>query len=304
MIFRFNAMGMRAVHDGRFRWRLEEDRKPVYRDLTWHLAEPDQYPELMAQEKPGLMASKGEKEFHAAVSSGNPSEMLRIAGQHPKYSGAAKAIGGLLLLETDLDQGMSLLEDVVSSAASVGKDRFIHKYLPEAGLSVVIAAGLIVRLPLQRNSLVLLLAELYQARGLSDRALQLLEAAEATTHIRLSKAELYYDAERFEDVLAVTEGVINDDDFTALMLAYRGRALGELGRDQEAVSVFARVLEYPNRAESIKAIALVGRGMINQARGEFILAQNDFTQALIEVPNDDEARRHIQDLIHGSGATG
>ena len=49
------------------------------------------------------------------------------------------------------------------------------------------------------------------------------------------------------------------------------------------------------------AIALVGRGMINQARGEFILAENDFTQALIEVPDDEEARRHIQELIRRSG---
>ena len=84
------------------------------------------------------------------------------------------------------------------------------------------------------------------------------------------------------------------------MLAYRGRALGELGRDNEAVSVYAQVLDSPNRADSIKAIALVGRGMINQARGELILAQNDFTQALVEVPNDEEARRHIQELIHGT----
>ncbi len=173
--------------------------------------------------------------------------------------------------------------------------------MPEAGLSVVIAAGLMVRLPLQRNSIVLLLAELYQARGLAEQALRLLAAAEQTTHIRLSRTELLYEAGRFEDVLGVTSGVHNDDDFTALMLAYRGRALGELGRYDEAIPVFARVLEYPNRAESVKAIALVGRGMINQARGEFTLAENDFTQALIEVPDDEEARRHVEDLIHGAG---
>jgi hypothetical protein len=45
------------------------------------------------------------------------------------------------------------------------------------------------------------------------------------------------------------------------------------------------------------AIALVGRGLIHQARGEHILAENDFTQALMEVPNDQEAQEHIQELI-------
>lgn len=301
MIFRFNPLTARAVQDEVFRWRIERDRQVAMRDLAWDFAEPDQYPELVAEEKPGMMASKGEKAIHAAVASGDPDAMLGAAGEFPKYTSAAKAIAGLLLLETNLELGMTLLREVVAAETDVQRDAFIRKYLPEAGLSVVIAAGLMVRLPLQRNSLTLLLAELYQARGLPNEALQLLTGAEPTTHMRLSQVEILFDLERFDDVVAASQGVSNDDDFTALLLAYRGRALGELGRDQEAVSVFARVLEYPNRAETVKAIALVGRGMINQARGEFTLAENDFTQALIEVPNDEEAREHIQDLIHGGG---
>ncbi len=304
MIFRFNPLVARAVQDEVFRWRTERDRKFPMRDLSWDFAEPDQYPELVAREKPGMMASKGEKAIHSAVASGDPDTMLAAGGQHPKHALAVKTIAGLLLLETSLDHGMDLLQEVVDAGGDVQRDSFIRKYLPEAGLSVMIAAGLMVHLPLQRNSLTLLLAELYQARELPDQALELLNAAEQTTHMRLSRAEILFDIERFDDVIAVSEGITNDDDYTALLLAYRGRALGELGRDQEAVSVFARVLEYPNRAETVKAIALVGRGMINQARGEFILAENDFTQALIEVPNDEEAREHIQALIHGAGPTG
>jgi tetratricopeptide (TPR) repeat protein len=302
MIFRYNVHAGRALRNDVFRWHVDRDQETIRRDLTWDFAEPDEYPALVAKQKPGLMASKREKAFHTAVASADPAEMLLVAEQEPKYAGPAQAIAGLLLLETNLDQGISLLSEVVSSSSEVSKDHFIRKYLPEAGLSVVIAAGLLVRLPLQRNSIVLLLAELHQARGFADQALVLLEGAEPTTHIRLSRTELLYEAERFEDVVAATDGVINDDDFTALMLAYRGRSLGELGRDDEAISTYARVLESPNRADAVKAIALVGRGMINQARGELILAENDFTQALIEVPNDQEARKHIQELIRSTGS--
>lgn len=301
MIFGFNSRFGRTHQENVFRWRIPEDHETVIRDLAWDFAEPDQYPTLVAQQKPGMMSSKAEKAFHAAVASGDPDLMLRSAGENPKYGTVAATIAGLLLLESDLDRGMNLLGEVITAADDVGRDHFVRKYLAEAGLSVVIAAGLMVRLPLQRNSIVLLMAELYQARGIPEQSLALLENAEQTTHIRLSRTELLYEAKRFEDVVGVTQGVINDDDFTALMLAYRGRALGELGRHDEAISVFARVFEYPNRAEAIMAIALVGRGMINQARGEFILAENDFTQALIEVPDDEEARRHIQELIRRSG---
>lgn len=300
----FLFMGESRRH-GVFRWRIDTDDTPtVLRDLTWEFAEPDQYAELVAQQKPGLMSSKAEKAFHAAVSSGDPHEMLRVGGQNLEYATASKVIAGLLILETTMSHGIELLQAPIDEGADIDGDHFIRKYLPEAGLSVVIAEGLMVRLPLSLTSLILLLAELYQAAESTDEALRLLEAAEATTHVRLSRAELLYELGRFNDVVTTTDGVVNDDDFTALLLAYRGRALAELGEDDEAVAVLAGVLEYPNRAATVRAMALVGRGMINQARGEFILAGNDFTQALIEIPEDTRARQHIEALIRNPGGDG
>jgi tetratricopeptide (TPR) repeat protein len=285
-----------------FEWRPGRDRGPGRRDLTWEFEEPDQYPSVVASQKPGMMVSKSEKAFHAAVASGDADSMLDAGRENPKYATVSKTIAGLLLLESDVGRAIALLDEVIDSGSDIGKDHFVRKYLPEAGLTVVIASGVVVRLPLQTTSLILLLAELHQARDEDDKALALLDRAESTTHVRLSQAELLYDAGQWDRVLELTQGVINDDDVTALMLAYRGRALAEVGRDEEGVAVLARALEYPNRAESIKAIALVGRGMIHQAHGDNILAENDFTQALMEVPHDEEARQHIQELIHGRGA--
>ena len=304
MTFRFGGGSVRRYRLGAdtesFEWRPQRRTDgPVFRDMSWDFEEPDRYPELVSAEKPSLMASKGEKAMHAAVASGDPDAMLAAAGQHPKYATVGRSIAGLLLMETALERGMELLDDVVAGSEDIGKDHFVRKYLADAGLSVAVAAGVMVHLPLQNNSLILLLAELHQARGEEERAITMLEAAEQTTHIRLSLTELLYERDEFERVLQVTQGVHNDDDVTALMLAYRGRALTELGRHDEAITVLARVLEYPNRAASIQAIALVGRGMIHQARGEDILAENDFTQALMEVPEDPEARQHIEELIHG-----
>ena len=283
-----------------FVWQpLRRDDQAVFRPMSWDFEEPDHYPTLVAGQKPGMMASKAEKAFHAAVASGVPENMLAAAGQHPKYESVGAAIAGLLMLESDLDHGMEILTSALGGGEDVGDNQFVHKYLPDAGLSVQIAAGVMVHLPLQRNSIVLLLAELHQARGNEDVAISLLETAEKTTHIRLSLTELLFETGQFDSVISATQGVINDDDVTALMLAYRGRALVEVGRDDEAIATLARALEYPNRSAAVRALALVGRGMVHQRRGDHILAQNDFTQALVEVPEDAEATQHIQELIHG-----
>lgn len=304
MTFRFGGSFARRdrtmPNDYLFEWRPRgSDQGPIFPDLSWDFEEPDRYPQLVGEQKPGMMASKAEKAFHATVASGDPVSMIQAGNDHPKYLEAARTIAGLLMLESELERGIDLLEEVVEAGAEVGKDNFLRKYLPDAGLTVVIAAGVTVHLPLQRNSLILLLAELHQARNETEQALRLLETAEQTSHVRLSQTELLYETEQFGQVLSLTEGAINDDDVTALMLAYRGRALGELGRDKEAIAVLARALEFPNRAESIKAIALVGKGLIHQARGEHILARNEFTLALMEVPGDQEAQDHIQGLIRG-----
>ena len=110
MIFGFNARFGKAVDDGAFRWRLPQDHEMAIRDLTWDFAEPDQYPELVSQEKPGFMASKAEKSLHTAISSGDPDTILAAGASDPKHGAMASAIAGLLLLETDLDRGTEQLE--------------------------------------------------------------------------------------------------------------------------------------------------------------------------------------------------
>lgn len=281
----------------RFEWQpAPRDEGPVFRDLSWDFEEPDHYPTLVAAQKPGLMASKAEKATHAAVASGDAEAMLGAARQHPKHGLAATTIAGLLLLESDLDRGLEILDRAVATG-DVGDDHFVHEYLPEAGLSVVIAAGVMVRLPLQRNSLVLLLAELHQARGDYAEAIAMLEQTEPTSHIRLSLTEILYETGQYERVAELTQNIFNDDDVTALTLAYRGRALAALGSEDHAMASLNRALEYPNRADSVLALAHLARAMIRRKRGEQDAADEDFARALAQVSEDPDAEAHIRELI-------
>lgn len=296
-LFRGYRRSKLLSQEERFEWRpAPRDEGPVFRDLSWDLEEPDHYPTLVAAQKPGLMASRAEKALHAAVASGDPEAMLDTAAQHPKHGLAATTIAGLLMLESDLDRGLEILDRAVATA-DVGDDRFVHEYLPEAGLSVVIAAGVMVRLPLQRNSLVLLLAELHQARGDYAEAIAMLEQTEPTSHIRLSLTEILYETGQYERVAELTQNVFNDDDVTALTLAYRGRALAALGFEDRALASLNRALEYPNRADSVLALAHAARAAIHRTRGEREAADDDFARALAQISGDPDAESHIRDLI-------
>ena len=135
MIIRYGRLVARrhAMHNGDylFEWRPSWEGGPISRDLTWDFDEPDQYPALIAAKPPGMMKGKAEKAFHAAAASGDPDAILNVAGQYPTYGDAARTIAGLLLLETNLERGMALLDELIVGGADIGHDPFLRKYLPK-----------------------------------------------------------------------------------------------------------------------------------------------------------------------------
>jgi len=167
--------------------------------------------------------------------------------------------------------------------------RFVRTYLQDAGLTVAIAPAIVAHLPLMRMSLGLLVAELHQLRHRHDEAVALLQSLEQTTWVRVSHAEIAFEAGEYATVIELTEGVVNDDDVTALLLTYRGRALAEVGRYDEAMTAFARCLDYGGRASGILALAHVGRGLVFLAQDADEQGIRELTLALVEQPDEPTA---------------
>lgn len=289
------------VGTGEFGWRTAAPA-PQMRDVEWEFDEPDQYPALVARTQPGFLSSKAEKALHAAVAGGNPDEILSVAAEYPTQRVAGEAIAGLLLVEPQLPHAMELLTGVIAAEEDVGNHRFVRSYLRGAGLTVAIAPSIVAHLPLMRMSLGLLVAELRQLRHDHDEAVQLLKSLEQTTWVRASHAEIAFESGEYETVIGLSEGVVNDDDVTALLLAYRGRALAEIGRYDEAMSAFARVLEYDGRASEIRAMAHVGRGLVHLAQDADEQGIQELNLALLEEPNEPTALEVLARLRgeHGS----
>lgn len=300
IVFRDRSMWY-DVANGEFGWRPTRPTHEM-RDVTWEFDEPDTYPALVARRTPGVLASAAEKAMHAAIASGDPDRIVAAAGQHPTHRLVGETVAGLLLLEPALPRGIELLTSAIGADQDVRTHRFVRTYLQDAGLTVAIAPGIVAHLPLMRMALGLLVAELHQLRNRRDEAVALLQSLEQTTWVRVSHAEIAFEAADYATVIDLTEGVVNDDDVTALLLAYRGRALAETGRYDEAMTAFARVLDYDGRAAEIKAMAHVGRGLVLLAQDEDERGIQELTLALVEQPDEPTALELLDRIRGQSGA--
>jgi tetratricopeptide (TPR) repeat protein len=244
--------------DDSFGYRIgggEEERE--WADTSWEFPGPDDYPALAAEIEPGLMARAGEKAIHQALVSGDPYIIDLAAGQHPQYRATADVLAGLMSLNTRRSWAGELLDRAIASGYEPADDAFIRTYLAGAGIVVPIAPGVVVPLPLTRTAAALATAELHQAAAEYERAISTLERVGSSTHVTLSLTELLCAAERYAEAIELTDGVIQTDDVTAMTLAYRALAQGELDDHEAAAATLQAVLERGSPSEEVAAFTRV-----------------------------------------------
>ncbi len=248
---------------------------------------PATVPEELGRQRPGLLAAKGEKVLHRAIVNDDISAMQAAAAEHPEYGLAARTIAGLKLVASAADQpmGKALLATVFESGQEPGDQPFMQKYLPNMGFEVPIAPGVGALLPVSRDAIGLLLAELHQAAGDSTAAIDVVEQLEPTAHAAVSLAELYTEARRFPDVVELTDGLNNEDDASALLCVFRGVAFREQGYHQAAREAFKEALKSKKRDQVIRHRALLERARTYLAEGKRAMARKDLERIMADDSN-------------------
>jgi hypothetical protein len=250
--------------DNTFGYRFG-DTEQEWGDTTWEFPGPDQYPTIAAEQSPGWTAKAGEKAMHEALVMGDPYAVDLAAGEHPQYRETADTLAGLMSLNTRRSWAGELLDRAVASGYEPRDDPFVRTYLPGAGIVVPIAPGVVVPLPLMRTAVALAAAELHQAAEEYERAIAVLVQVERTTHATLSLAELLCAAGRYAKAVEITDGVVNGDDVSALTLAYRALALGELGDTGGAGEVLEDVFGRGQRSDEVFGFANVVKSSLDTA---------------------------------------
>jgi tetratricopeptide (TPR) repeat protein len=231
--------------------------------------------------KPGLFAPKGEKALYKAIKAQDAKAISAVGAEHGDYRLISYSLAGLMLSNSDPDSAEPLLQEALDTGSDPAEDKFAAKYL-YTRLQISLAPGITAELPVNRDAVGLALAELRQERGDLDGAIEGVEQLEPSTYAAVSLADLYAAAGRFDEVIALTEGLRNEDDASALLLTYRGMALRQKGFTDAAHEALKEALRARSRSAAIRHLALVERADNYLAQNKKAMARKDLERILAE----------------------
>ncbi|MGM5069007.1 DUF4236 domain-containing protein [Rhodococcus qingshengii] len=235
-----------------------------------------------------------ERELFQILHSRTPADYIGVAQRHghiaPNLRILAAALEGMLHFEfadtnpATAHRARSLLGWVVAQHVNLSTDPFMQKYLPERRWPVKIVHGVTAALRISDDVLILAAAELHQSADDLPAAIWTVEYATPTAHAALSLADLYSSADRHQDVVDLTNGITNEDDATALLLALRGRAFAQLGYNDAARESFKEALRVRSRASEVRHRALLERAQVDLSQNRKAAARKSIEKVLAEDP--------------------
>ncbi len=239
---------------------------------------------VLAAVSPGLFAPKWEKALYKAlVSHPDLTEVPAIATEHKGSAALAEVLQGVGAMNRD---DRILARELLSRSFAAGFDPathpFMQKYAALAEITIAVADGISAQLPLDRDAVGLVLAELHQAAGDLAAAVAVVEDLTPTTVTAVSLAELYTAQRRWELIVSLTDGIRNEDDASTFLLIQRGIALREEGHYDAAREALKEALRIRSRSAGLRHRALVERAAVHLAQGKAGLARKDLEKVYAE----------------------
>lgn len=230
------------------------------------------------------MAPRWEKALHAAVTKQDADKIVEVGRQYQEarlHAALFEAILGALPAG-HIDRVRQLLHDVFSSGFDPAADPFFTKYFPRMGTSLGVAEGVQVTLPLDRQTIGLIYAEVLQEAGDLDSAIAVVEDLEPTTIAAVSLAELYGDQGRWDEVISLTDGLSNEDEPSTYLLIQRGIGLREMGMFAASRETLKEALRVRTRPAEMRHRALVERAATYRAEGKNGMARKDLERVFAD----------------------
>ena len=216
---------------------------------------------------PDVDAAEATLDALLAVGAVSVAQLDRVARTQPGQWLAASTLAGLRRAEEPepSDAAVTQLRMILQHPTDPADDPLLQEHLGgEEGVGLRLPPGLTVYIPVSRDLIGLTLADVLRRRGELDAAIDVVSRLQPSLPAAVALADLYTEAGRHLHVLRLTDGVRNEDDLTAALCVYRGKALMRQGHHEDADWAFTTALRAPERAQVVQDFASAA---VQQHRG-------------------------------------
>lgn len=228
---------------------------------------------------PALM-SKAEKTLFAAVAADDVSKLSTMAADDGDVAAVARLLLGIRVAANEPRTAATALAEATADGAPPWDHRFMRRVFPDLRVCTLLAPGVPAVIPLGREAVVLLQAELLSTQGRYLDSVSILTAEPPTALLGLALAATYLAIGQNEAVVTLTDELTNIDDVTALCMVARGVAYRTTGRFDEALEAFDASLSDASRHPGMIVAALEERANLLRLVGDDLAAQADVERIL------------------------
>lgn len=247
--------------------------------------------------KAGFFSSKAEKALSALFHDiygdreTNTPEIVfektrKISQSHPELSLAMQAIQVLHGVTSDEleKESFKLAHDLWPQREELFANRLVQKYFAGIIPMVQVTPGIFSNERFNMQALGFIYTEILQVEGNFEKALEVAEAIESDQISAISVVDIEIALERYDDAIATTEDIENEDDATATLLIFRGIAFREKGYFDASLECFKLALAKRSRTEVILNRGLWERSFTYERMGKKAHAKKDLEKIMSREP--------------------
>ena len=234
--------------------------------------------------KPGFTAPKWEKVLYKAVTTSNFGELPTIAQAYPEAAPVAATLDGLVTMQSgQRERALEVCRWAWATVGEIEDHPFVRKYISGSQVTIGVAEGVSATL----QSAAMPWASLSPSS--SNQPATSMPPSRSWSNStprqsQLSPCPSYTARQASMRRLSISPRLRNEDDPTALLLAFRGVALRELGHHTAAREAFKEALKSKSRDAAIRHFALVGRAKTYMLEKKPSMARKDLDGSLPRMP--------------------
>lgn len=210
-----------------------------------------------------------------------------VAKEHPELALAMQAIQVLHGSTNEALQKESfiLADELWPQRDALFANPLVQKYFAGITPGVMITPGIFANERYNMKALGLIYAEILQVQGNYAKALEVVEAVDSDQMTAISVADLELALLKFDDAIATTEDIENEDDATAMLLVLRGIAFREKGFFDASLECLKQSVAKRSRSEGILNRGLWERSFTYERMGKVALAKKDLEKIMSREPS-------------------